>query len=174
VPHVEFDALFHGPGWTARPSFTADVDAATAASAWVADGNYSATRELVWARADTVVWLDLPRLLVEWQVVTRTARRLLLRTPLWNGNRERWRDLPRASHPIRWSWQKHGKYRRVYGARFADPAYAGKALVRLGSRRQVGDWISTLPPAAPASRSPLAGEVSTGTVFRGSDANSSP
>ena len=26
VPHVEIDALFHGPGWTPREAFVADVD----------------------------------------------------------------------------------------------------------------------------------------------------
>lgn len=146
APHVELDALHHGPGWVPRPTFAADVDAATAGHTWVIDGNYSAVRDLVWARADTVVWLDLPRWLVEWQVTTRTARRLLLRTPLWHGNRERWRDIPHASHPIRWAWRKHGEYRRNYGARFASASDGEKTLVRLRSRREIRGWLSALAP----------------------------
>ncbi|MCK9926938.1 adenylate kinase [Frankia sp. Mgl5] len=147
VPHVELDALYHGPGWVPRPAFRADVDEITGAPGWIVDGNYAAVRELLWARADTVVWLDLPRWLVEWQVVTRTARRIVCRTTLWNGNRERWRELPRASHPIRWGWRKHGEYRTRYGARFADPLNGGKELVRLRSRREVRRWVAALPPA---------------------------
>src|SRR6266571_7794353 len=55
VPHVELDAIFHQPGWTPLPEeeFTAAVAAAVAADGWVVDGNYSAVRPLVWARADT-------------------------------------------------------------------------------------------------------------------------
>jgi hypothetical protein len=60
-PLVELDALHHGAGWVTRPTFVDDVDAATRGSAWVVDGNYAAVRELLWSRADTVVWLDLPR-----------------------------------------------------------------------------------------------------------------
>ncbi|WP_157467327.1 AAA family ATPase [Frankia sp. QA3] len=140
VPHIELDALRHGPGWVPRPTFSADVDAATSAAAWVVDGNYSAVRDLVWTRADTVIWLDLPRWLVEWQVVRRTAGRLVFRTPLWNGNRERWRDVPRASHPIRWSWRKHGLYRVTYGDRFAAAGTDDRQLIRLRSRREVQAW----------------------------------
>ncbi|WP_236706489.1 MULTISPECIES: AAA family ATPase [unclassified Frankia] len=140
IPHIELDALRHGPGWTVRPTFAADVETATAAPDWVVDGNYSAVRELVWARADTIVWLDLPRWLVEWQVIRRTAGRLVLRTPLWNGNRERWRSLHRASHPLRWSWRKHGEYRTSYGSRFAAGDPAGRRLVRLRSRREAKAW----------------------------------
>jgi len=33
VPLVELDALQHGAGWTARPTFVKDVDAATRGSA---------------------------------------------------------------------------------------------------------------------------------------------
>lgn len=139
VPYIELDELHHGPGWVPRPTFVADVDAATAAPAWVVDGNYSAVRDLVWARADTVVWLDLPRWLIEWQLVRRTAERLLLRRELWNGNRERWRDLPRADHPIRWSWRKHPIYRQRYGARFADPT-TSQTCIRLRSRREARGW----------------------------------
>lgn len=151
LPYIELDALFHGPGWTRRPTFVDDVAAIAATQAWVIDGNYSAVRELLWAAADTVVWLDLPRLVTEWQVVSRTARRLLSRTPLWHDNRERWRDLGRASHPIRWSWGKHAQYRIHYAARFADPAFGDTLLVRLGSRREVRAWMDGLDarPAQP-------------------------
>jgi adenylate kinase family enzyme len=63
VPHLELDGVFHQPGWEPLPadSFRAVVAAAVAGDGWVLDGNYSAVRDLVWARADTVVWLDLPR-----------------------------------------------------------------------------------------------------------------
>ncbi len=63
VPYVELDAIFHQRGWVPLPGdeFTARVAAAVAADGWVIDGNYSkATHPLVWPRADTVIWLDLP------------------------------------------------------------------------------------------------------------------
>lgn len=139
IPHIELDALHHGPGWAPRPSFAADVAAAVSASGWVVDGNYSQVQPLIWERADTVVWLDLPRWLVEWRLVRRTAGRLVLRTPLWNGNRERWRDVPRADHPIRWSWRKHAEYRVRYAERFAAEK-PDRTCVRLVSRAAVAAW----------------------------------
>src|SRR5919108_416694 len=63
VPHVELDALFHGPGWTETPAeeFRRRVASATGASGWVVDGNYdSKLGDLVLGRGDTVVWLDMP------------------------------------------------------------------------------------------------------------------
>lgn len=156
VPHVELDALQHGPGWTQRATFVADVEAATGGPAWVVDGNYSAVRALLWSRADTVVWLDLPRWLVESRVVRRTLVRLVLRTPLWNGNRERWRTVLHASHPIRWSWGKHPEYRRRYGALFDDPTFAHVNRVRLRSRADVRRFLADLPasPGAGGTTAP--------------------
>ncbi|CAO5238095.1 putative adenylate kinase [Frankia sp. AgKG'84/4] len=143
VPHVELDALHHGPGWVPRPAFAADVDAATSAPAWVVDGNYSAVQDLVWSRADAVVWLDPPRWLAEWRLIRRTAARLLLRRDLWNGNRERWRDVPRADHPIRWSWRKHAVYRARYAERFATETRE-RVRVRLRSRSEVEAWFASV------------------------------
>src|SRR4051794_37995613 len=83
VPHVELDALHWGPHWTAvdPADFRARVAAAVAGPAWVCDGNYSPVRDLVWARADTLVWLDYPMGLVFRRVLFRTLRRCLCGEP---------------------------------------------------------------------------------------------
>jgi adenylate kinase family enzyme len=78
VRHVELDSMFWQAGWVklAQEEFEGRVREATAAGRWVVDGNYSARiREIAWGAADTVVWLDLPRYVVMWQLVLRTLRR---------------------------------------------------------------------------------------------------
>jgi adenylate kinase family enzyme len=142
VPQVELDGVFHQPGWAplAEDEFQRVVAAAVAEDGWVIDGNYSAVRTLVWARADTVVWLDLPRRTVMRQVVWRTLRRAVTRQELWNGNREPLRNFltwaPEES-VISWAWHHHGTYRDRYGAAAVDPANAHLTFVRLTSRRGV-------------------------------------
>jgi adenylate kinase family enzyme len=81
VPFVELDAIFHRPAWAelSRDNFRERVSDALTARGWVVDGNYSAVRDLVWDRADTVVWLDLGRWLVMRRVVLRTVRRAVTR-----------------------------------------------------------------------------------------------
>ena len=39
------------------------------------DGNYSAVRDLIWQRADAVIWLDLPRSVVMLRLIPRTLGR---------------------------------------------------------------------------------------------------
>jgi energy-coupling factor transporter ATP-binding protein EcfA2 len=142
VPHIELDALMHGPNFEPRPTFAADVDRATSAPGWVVDGNYADVRDLVWRRSDMVVWVDLPRLVTEWQVVARTIRRWVRREELWNGNREPgptgWLD---PEHPVRWSWSTHPIHRQDFAARFADPECSGLERVRLRSRAEVRRWL---------------------------------
>jgi adenylate kinase family enzyme len=142
VAHVELDAVFHGPGWQSSPTFVADVDAATTGPSWVADGNYSAVRDLLWTRADTVVWLDLPRTATTRRALARTLRRVVLRTELWNGNREQLRNVLRGSHPIRWSWQTHRRHRGEYDARAKDPRWQDVAIVRLRTPAEVRSWLA--------------------------------
>jgi adenylate kinase family enzyme len=142
VRYVELDAIFHQPSWTPlpEPEFRARVAALAAGDGWVVDGNYSAVRDLVWSRADTVIWLDLPRRTTMRQVVWRTLRRLAGRAELWNGNRERWTNLltlDPAESVIAWSWHKHRSYQERYTAAMADPRWAGLRFIRLRSRRAV-------------------------------------
>jgi adenylate kinase family enzyme len=89
VPFVELDAIMHyRPEWEDLPEadFRSAVAKVVAGDGWVVDGNYHVGRDVVWARADTVVWIDLPRRTVMRQVIGRTASRLIWRAELWNGN----------------------------------------------------------------------------------------
>lgn len=56
--HIELDALYWGPEWMAVPheQFEARVRSATEGERWVADGNYTAVRDVLWARAAHIVW----------------------------------------------------------------------------------------------------------------------
>jgi len=56
---LELDSVYHLADWTPLDAaeFRARVAAVAAGERWVIDGNYSTVRDLVWARADTVVWL---------------------------------------------------------------------------------------------------------------------
>ena len=91
VRHIELDTLHWGPNWTANPrdTFRANTSEAIEASTWVCDGNYSAVRDLVWARANTLMWLDYSFPVVFYRAVARTLRRLITREELFAGNRER-------------------------------------------------------------------------------------
>lgn len=119
APHIELDAIRHQAGWVELPDdeFVAEVELRTRGSRWVVDGNYAVVRELVWKRADSVVWLDPPRRVVMRRLVLRTLRRLVTRVELWNGNRERWLNLattdPQRS-VIAWAWTEHARYRATY------------------------------------------------------------
>lgn len=121
APHIELDAIYHQAGWVALPDadLIRAVDERTRGARWVVDGNYPVVRDLVWSRADTVIWLDLPRPVVAARVVWRTLRRLALRTELWNGNREPWANLTSFDPDrsiVAWSLARHAHYRATYGA----------------------------------------------------------
>jgi len=138
VPWLELDSVHHQAGWAPLDAeeFRRRVAAAAAAPGWVIDGNYGKVRDIVWARADTVIWLDLPRRTVMRRVVFRTLRRVGGRVELWNGNREGWRNvftLDEQESVIAWAWKTHGSLRESYAAAFADPAYEHLRFVRLRS-----------------------------------------
>jgi adenylate kinase family enzyme len=149
VPHVELDAIFHQAGWTELPDeeFRRRVGAELAAAGWVVDGNYRAVRDLVWAAADTVVWLDRPRGTVMRRLLARTTRRAITRQELWNGNREpltgMFRRDPRKNL-LRWSWMKHPEYARRYVTASTDPSNAHLTFVRLTSDAEVDAFVGAV------------------------------
>jgi len=144
VPHAEQDAWNHLPGWQEAPleDFRAQVAAFTAGPAWVMDGNYSKARDIGWARADSVVWLDYSGWVVFWQLLRRTLRRMHSREELWNGNREAWRTLLTRDGILAWFFKTHWRNRHRTPLLLAQ--YPHLQVVRLRSPREREVWLRTL------------------------------
>ena len=131
--------------------FEARVAARTAGERWVADGNYSVVRHVVWTRATDIVWLNFSRTVVFSRVIRRTLRRATLREELWSGNRESLRQgvplegqhPPVVLHDVRQEPQqvrggaRSGEYPHLRWHELRSPREARKFLraVRLARSR---------------------------------------
>ncbi|CAM5336013.1 Shikimate kinase [Streptomyces avidinii] len=153
LPYHEMDALhFTGPGWSVSPSYAADAARIAEGERWILDSyGPEAVRDLLWRRADTVVWLDHPRRVVMRRVLLRSLRRSLSREPLFGGNRERWREWLRADHPAWWAWSRYGSRRAEIAGLAGDARFAPLRVVRLRSPRAADAWLRD---QCPAGRSP--------------------
>ncbi|RKT56695.1 AAA family ATPase [Saccharothrix australiensis] len=157
LSYVEMDSLYHGPQWTPRAEFEADVRALVERGRWATEWQYALARPLLLARADTLVWLDHPKHTVLRRVAVRTALRRVRRQELWNGNREPplWTVFTDREHLLRWAWRSHGRTGERIAAVLAGEHGARLAVVRLRGQREVDQWR-----AGPLRRAAERGEES--------------
>jgi adenylate kinase family enzyme len=154
LPHVELDALYHGPNWSepTTEEFKQHIlDAVDGLDAWVVDGNYQGRiGSLVLERADTLVWLDLPLRICLRRIWRRTWRRIRTREELWESkNRETIRDAFLARDSLfAWTVKAYFRHRREWPERFAR--HPQLELVRLRTPREVEHWLSTLELHSPS------------------------
>lgn len=143
IPHVELDALNHEPNWTEAPTdvFRQRVEHSLRVDRWVVDGNYTKVRDIVWSRADTVVWLDYSLPITMGRVVRRTFRRVVTQEELWNGNRETWQMMFSRDSIILWTLTTYRKNRQQYPILFKQAEYAHLKVVHLHSPQATNAWL---------------------------------
>jgi len=145
VPHVELDSLFFGPNFSTvpEPVLRERVAAAIEEDRWVTDGNKRAVRDLVWPRADTIIWLDFPAAVTLWRLGRRSMRRTAsLRTEAAKtGNTK---DLPKqvlaGAKAVLTALRSHTGQRKEFPQMFAAPENQHLAVVRLRSPRALQRW----------------------------------
>jgi adenylate kinase family enzyme len=151
INHVELDALHWGPDWTPAPieRFREHTAQALNGDDWVVDGNYGKVRDIVWSRADTVVWLDYPLLVILRRLAWQTLRRVFTREELWQGNRERFvAQFASRDSLFLWALRTYSRRRREYPAILQRPEYVRLTVVHLRSPRDARDWLTSLEVAA--------------------------
>ncbi|MFF2847309.1 adenylate kinase [Streptomyces sp. NPDC058001] len=145
LPFHEMDArYFTGPGWAVNAGFVAEIEHLTSAPGWIFDSfGYPEVRDLLWERADTIVWLDYPRRVVMPRVLRRSLRRTVLRERVFGGNRETTADWLSRDHPAWSAWTGHAARRAEIGRRCPDPRFAPLRVVRFGTPREADRWLRT-------------------------------
>ncbi len=73
LPVIHLDRLYWSKGWvpTPRETWLEHQREVLAQERWIIDGNYGSTMALLLAAADTVIFLDTPRLRCLWRVLER-------------------------------------------------------------------------------------------------------
>ena len=155
LPHIELDAIHWEENWQEPPRdiFREKVTKALSGDGWVADGNYSKVRDIVWQSAELVVWLDFPLYLTLPRLLQRTIWRIFSRELLWGTNRETIREafLSKDSLFI-YVIKAHQRHRLQNTALMQSPEYQSIQFVVLRSPRQVRCWFEsfTSSPEPPA------------------------
>jgi len=144
VAHIELDGLFHQSGWTERPldEFRAEVAEVVDGRGGSSRGNYRQVRDLVWARAQIIVVIDLPRWRVMVQLLRRTLVRGATKAELWNGNHESLRNLVSADdgrNVVLWSWRTHYRYHHEVPTEARTQAPHARTVV-LSDRRAINSF----------------------------------
>ena len=140
LPVVHLDQEHWRPGWVEPPDdeWAARVRELAERPEWIIDGNYRGTMDIRVARADTVVFLDLPRLVC----LSGALRRTL-------GNHGRAVQAPGCAEHLdlaflRWIWRyPHADRPRVL--RLLATAGPDVAVHRLRSRRAVRAFLAGSP-----------------------------
>lgn len=75
LPVTHLDILYWKPGWTPGDGaqFVAAVSETLSGPAWICDGDFAGTWDLRMPLADTIVWIDQPRVVCLWRAIWRVV-----------------------------------------------------------------------------------------------------
>ena len=76
LPLIHLDRLYWKPNWveiTDKAEWKRTIENALHDDAWILDGNYSGTLEMRLEKCDTVIFLDMPRVLCVYRILKRVA-----------------------------------------------------------------------------------------------------
>jgi adenylate kinase family enzyme len=141
LPLIHLDQLFWRPGWDPTPDAEWDrlIAELSGRDAWVMDGNYGRTIATRMAAADTIIFLDLPRLVCTWRIMKRQIR--------YAG---RTRPDSAAGCPERLTWEfvswvwTYPSRRRPEMLQRLDGVRSTKTVIVLKSQREVDDFLASL------------------------------
>jgi adenylate kinase family enzyme len=142
LPLIHLDALYWQPGWQPTPpeDWRAKVQTLISRDVWIIDGNYGGTLDARLEACDTVVFLDLPRLVCLWRVLKRLLRHVgRVRPELPPGCRERlsWEFLA-------WIWTYPSR-RRSDILRRLTALDRRKRVVMLRSSTAIDAFVAAVP-----------------------------
>jgi adenylate kinase family enzyme len=148
---IELDSLFWGAHWLPAEAsvFRRRVSACVRHHRWVACGNHISARDLVWARAEAVIWLDYSTQLGFARLMGRAADKVSRNLRAWlRGERG-----PMFSHDslLLYAFRARQERRADFGALLAAREYAHLKVLRFRKPEELAQWMNEVMREAPMS-----------------------
>jgi hypothetical protein len=145
---IELDALYWKPDWVESEDaeFRTKVEVATRAPNWALSGNYNKVRDIVWPRADAVIWLDYSFLLVFVRLWKRTLQRWWRHESLWGTNYERlFPQFKIWSKESLFHWQvlSYRRHKWLYPQLFVRPEYSHLKVFHFKHPVETEKWLDS-------------------------------
>ncbi len=110
--------------------------------AWVLDTAYGKWLEIPLSKVELIVALDYPRWFSLQRLIRRTARRIIDKKPICNGNRETLRLAFSRDSIILWHFKAFAKKRSRFHKWAANPD--GPRIILFRSARETDRWLKSL------------------------------
>ncbi len=146
-PFYELDSIYWKENWQAcdLEEMRETVTGFSADPAWVCDGNYGRVRDILWDRADTVIWLNYSALLTFTRLVRRTVKRVFTREKLFNGCTESFKDQFLSTDSLFiWFFRSYWKNKRNFSRALQDPRNIHLNQIVLKTPRQTDRFLQNL------------------------------
>lgn len=149
ISYIELDELYWRPHWThvSTAEFRSLVDTVTRTQAWALAGNYNAVRDIAWARATVLIWLDYSAWTVFWRLTFRTFRRCLRKELLWGSNYESLtKQFKLWSEESIWHWffKTYWRRKREIPETLAHPDNKHLIVLRFKKVKETELWLQSL------------------------------
>lgn len=145
---VGLDTLSWLPDWEARDhqDLRELVLSEVEDDNWVVDGNYTHLRDIIWLRANCIIWLNYHFSLVLYRSLRRTVTRIFTKEELFTGCYETFSQSFFSKDSIIWwvitTWgSKRRKYRIIYD----NPITYNFYPIELKSPKETEDFLRAFP-----------------------------
>jgi hypothetical protein len=123
------------------------VETAITAERWIVAGNYHVVRDLIWPKAEAMIWLDYSLGRVLWQLTRRNFQRWWTRELLWGTNREPlWTHFKLWSTEslYHWLFKTYWRRKREIPALLLQPEHRHLKLIQFKNPNETNQWLDSL------------------------------
>jgi adenylate kinase family enzyme len=146
---IELDALYWEPNWQGAQLevFRNRVERAVQAEKWSVAGNYHTVRDVIWPRAEAVIWLDYPFMTVFLQLTRRTFKRWWTNEVLWGTNLEPFFvhfKLWSQDSLFHWLFKTYWRRKREIPILLSQAEFSHLQLIRFTRPQETAKWLESL------------------------------
>jgi len=146
LPLINMDTLSREAGKSKTPmeTFALSTQKSVENDSWILDGSYAIVQDIIWPRAEAIVWLDYSVWVVTWRLIKRSLYRIFLRKKPERPSKAKPISAEKRTQTYLWSILTHNKRRQQYFAALYSSKNKHLHIIRLCNPKDTSKWLELL------------------------------